>query len=202
MSRIVRTLIPSFPFDLLQHFNPMLNRSIHRSALATRRLLKVVCELDPCPGGLESVLVGDEAAAQLAGRMLLLRDYPQSESISSQRGRNTHQTARQGERPPKRAARDGDGGASLRGRGRARRSGDEEAGAGGMLWQGQGAGRPRRRLADIEEVEFSVPSEGGSEGGDGEAATESQQAAALFNNVADSVSEAWGMRRARRRLGV
>lgn len=61
-----------------------------------------------------------------------------------------------------------------------------------MLWRRRE--RPehrRRRLADIEEVEFSVPSEGGIEGEGGEVMTGSQQAAAFVNNMVDPVSDGW-----------
>eukprot|EP00903_Cladosiphon_okamuranus_P017296 g15937.t2 len=135
---------------------------------------QVVCELDPCPGGPESVLVGDEAAAVQSSRVRIVKDTP-------------GQTARRGERRRPRALRDGDVG-SLRGRRRGPQSEiNEEGDTGGVgrQGQGQGDGLLRRRLANIEEVDFSVPSEGGVEGEDGEAMTESQQAAAFINNLAD-----------------
>lgn len=51
--------------------------------------------------------------------------------------------------------------------------------------------RRRRHLADVGKLEFRLPSEGGTEGEDGEATTGSQQAAAFANSVADKVSEGW-----------
>ncbi|CAM9123334.1 unnamed protein product, partial [Scytosiphon promiscuus] len=42
----------------------------------------------------------------------------------------------------------------------------------------------RRRLADIEGVEFALPSEGGTDEEEGTVTTESQQAAAFFNSMA------------------
>lgn len=174
--------------------NPTLaGRSLARSAVATAAL-KVVCELDPCPGGQESVLVGAGAAATVqSGRLLLLNTHPQGQS-GSQRGEAALQTVRHGDQLGHRAVRDG-GGGFLRGQDRARHSRDKEGDTGGMLWwhgEGAGAGRRRRRLADIEEVEFSVPSEGGIEREDGVVMTESQHAAAFVNNVADPVSEGRG----------
>ena len=125
---------------------------------------QVVCELDKCPGGLESVLVGDEAAAQSSRRVLLLRPVP---------------TARHGEplAVRHRAVLDGDG-ALLRGRDQTRQPGGED----GVLGQSR-----RRRLADVEDVDFSVPAEGGTVGEDGEVTTGSQQAAAFVNSIADMV---------------
>lgn len=148
-----------------------------------------MCGLDPCSAGFESILVGDEAVAQLSGRMLLLITNSQSQSVS-QRGEGAHQTGRrQGEQKGHRGLRDG-GGDPSRGRNQARDSrDDEEWGSGRMLRRRGGAGRRRRRLADVEDIAFLVPSEGGTEGEDGEATTESQQAAAFVNNMADPVSD-------------
>ena len=147
-----------------------------------------MCGLDPCSAGFESILVGDEAVAQLSGRMLLLITNSQSQSVS-QRGEGAHQTGRQGEQKGHRGLRYG-GGAPSRDRNRTRNSrDDEEWGSGRMLRRRGGAGRRRRRLADVEDVEFLLPSEGGPEGEDGEATTESQQAAAFVNNMADPVSD-------------
>ena len=139
----------------------------------------MVCELDKCPGGLESVLVGDEAAAQLSGRrMLFLRGHPQRQSVG-ERGEGPHQTVRDGAE------------SVLRGQDRVRRSEDGNGVAGGKLWQQAGSERRRRRLPDIEDIGFSIPSDGGTEGEDGEVMTGSQQAAAFVNSMADPVSDGW-----------
>lgn len=148
----------------------------------------MVCELDPCPWGAESVLVGEEVAPQPSGRMLLFRTQPPSQSVG-QRDRDQHQTARHEEHLPHRATRDGDI-ALLRGHGRTRQSRDEEEGTSDrMSRRRQGPRHRRRRLMDIEGLAFTVPSEGGTEGDDGRVMTESQQAAAFVNNMADPVSE-------------
>lgn len=130
----------------------------------------MVCELHPCPGGLESVLVGDEAAAPPSGRALLPMAPTAQIKRINRRGRDQHQLVRHGGRLQHRIRRDGDGdGAFLRGQGRTRPSEHEEGVDEKMLQR-------QRRLADIRDVAFSVP-------------TEPTQVAEFFNNLADPVSD-------------
>lgn len=126
------------------------------------------------------MLVGDEAAPEAAStRMLLFMAHPESKS-PSQHGRDHTQTVGHDKQLQHREMRDGDGGGSLRGQNRTRQSRGKEGGA------GRRTPLLRRRLADVENVAFLVPSEGGE---DGDAMTGSRQAAAFVNNVADPVSE-------------
>ena len=149
----------------------------------------MICELDPCTGGTKSVLVGDEAATQASTRMLLLRPQPPDKgSVSGQRGRDPYQTIGHGEQLRRRAVHGEDGG-FLRGQEPTPQSEDETEVPGRMRLRRRESGLRRRRLGDIEDVEFLVPLEGGIEGGDGEVMTESQQAAAFVNNMADMVRE-------------
>lgn len=128
------------------------------------------------------MLVGAAVAAQQSsGRMLLLSAHPQRQS-ASRGGRDPNQMVRHEENPQQHhPVRGGDAGLS-RGQSRPRQSAD-----GGGTSRTQESGRRRRRLTDLEDVEFLVRSEG--EGG--EAITESQQAAAFMNNMANPVSDGW-----------
>ena len=149
----------------------------------------MVCELDTCPRGEESVLVGAAALVEATGRVLLETTPLQSQSASWGRW-DPNQAVPREQGLQHHAVRDG-GGALLRGRSqdRPRQPGDEDGVSGRGVWQRRESGRRRRRLASLQDVEFLVPSEGGTEGEDGEVMTESQQAAAFVNNMADSVSE-------------
>ena len=142
-----------------------------------------MCELDTCPGGPESILVGDEAAASAATRMLLLRPHPQGEGVvSGQRRRDPYQMMEHGEQLQRHAVH-GKNGGFLRGPEPPPQSEDEDEVPGRMRLQRRGSARWRRRLTDITDVEFLVPLEGGVEG----LLTGSQQAAAFVNNMADMV---------------
>lgn len=148
----------------------------------------MLCELDLCPRGAYSVLVGDEASAGASTRMLLQEAHRQSKRAGGQHTRDPYQTVGHGQHPRHHAVHGGDRG-FLRGQDRAPGSEDEDEVSGRVLWRRQGSGRRGRRLTDIENFQFSVSLNGGPEEEGGEVTTGSQQAAAFVNSVADPVSE-------------
>lgn len=142
---------------------------------------QVVCELYSCPAGLESVVVGDEDSTRASsGRTLLLGAH----HLQRQR------RVRQSDDDPHWAVR-GRNGESQRGQDRAPRSGGGNRGSDWVPGLQKGPGGRRRRLTSIEDVVFLMPYESGAEGEDGQVMTESQQAAAFVNNMANPVSSRW-----------
>lgn len=147
--------------------------------------IQAVCELHPCPEGVASVTVGGETEADVAMRQNLLK-----EEASLPAGSNaTTATQPPAERMLRLVWGDSAAAAAAAARptsqhGPRQHQHEEDEEEDRM----QSRKRRRRRLVDIEEVVFTLPTEGGTaDAADGGVTTQSQQAAAFFNNMADTV---------------
>lgn len=139
----------------------------------------MVCSLGPCPHGDDSVVVEAEVTAiQGAASRMLAAVGEGAKHSQSQSHQQQGMLRRLRNRAPPHRQLEADAAATS--------SRDPTTAWPGLL---QERGRRRRRLGDIDAVEFKVPTGEGTEGDDGKVLTDSQQAAAFINNVADPVRQ-------------